>query len=158
MAPPKTIPLTQGKAVLVDEVDFERVSAHKWWPDGKGYARGRVDGVQLLMHRFILSAQKSEQVDHVNGDGLDNRRSNLRICSARENSRNRKLLSRANRTGYKGVSWDRKLEKYEAQIKLNNRSIHLGYYADPTDAARAYDVAARQLFGEFARTNFDEQI
>ena len=89
------------------------------------------------------------EVDHVNGDKFDNRRSNLRVCSHLENSFNRKL-SKNNKTGFNGVQFDKDKKKFRAII----RRKHLGYFSDPREAAIFYDKEAIKLFGEFARTNF----
>ena len=95
-------------------------------------------------------------MDHINGNRNDNRRSNLRICSAKENTRNQKLRSN-NTTGYKGVSYDQRRKKYIASITVDYKSKFLGYFSDPIEAALKYDQAAILLFGEYARPNFMEE-
>lgn len=92
-------------------------------------------------------------VDHINGDTLDNRRSNLRLCTVSGNNHNR-MKSKNNTSGYKGVSWLKQNQKWRAYIKVNSKDKHLGCYLDKEDAARAYDKAAKEYFGEFARLNF----
>ena len=93
------------------------------------------------------------KIDHIDGDGLNNRRANLRHCTNQENCRNQGL-ARNNRSGFKGVSWYPNSGKWVATIWDGKRKVFLGYYADPVEAARAYDAKARELFGEFARPNF----
>jgi len=105
------------------------------------------------MHRVILDAPMNMLVDHINGNGLDNRRENLRICTNTENLRNRGK-DRDNTSGYKGVVIKKGEKKFRAQIRVNQKTIHLGSFSTPEEAARAYDDAAREYFGEFAWTNF----
>ena len=158
----RTIPLTQGKVAIVDDVDYASLNRHKWCAHKTPYTYYAERGVCMPhsklriihMHRIILNASDGMQVDHINGDGLDNRRSNLRLCTPSENNRN-KNLSRHNKTGFKGVSvLRRKLQKpYRVQIRINKKRIQIGYYHTAEEAARAYDLAASTYHGEFALTN-----
>lgn len=109
----------------------------------------------IKLHRVITSAPSRVPVDHADGDTLNNRRSNLRICDDRANARNRRLTS-LNTSGFKGVS--RYYRKWIAQIKVDGRTIRLGSFDDKVAAALAYDRAASELFGEFAWLNFPEQL
>ena len=104
------------------------------------------------MHRFILGARKGEIVDHRNGDGLDNRRDNLRLCVGKENQGNRRL-SKNNKSGYKGVCLDNRRGQWVATIYKNRKPIYLGSFNSAIDAANAYDNAAIGYFGDFALTN-----
>ena len=119
------------------------------------YAKGtnRVE-VFTRIHRLLLGATNPKmQVDHINGNKLDNRKENLRLATNQQNQHN--VGKRKNNTsGYKGVSWYRKRKKWKAAIKHNKKSIHLGYYDTPEEASRAYDKAAVEFFGEFAHLNF----
>lgn len=148
-----------GHEVTVDRSDYEWLSSFKWCLQSGRYAFNRSVG---LMHRAILEADSSCQVDHINGNGLDNRRANLRLCKRKENNRNRtKGLERAGRTcssRYKGVCWKRAKSTWVAQISVDGVSRHLGYYACEVDAARAYDKAAAEHYGEFARLNFPNEV
>lgn len=155
----REIPLTQGKVALVDDEDAELVLAHRWCASKDRttfYAMrasgSRSDGTRKItrLHTFLTGWPL---VDHINGNGLDNRRANLRPASHSENLRNQRL-SRANTSGYKGVVWHRASKRWHARIKLNGRTISLKYHATPEDAAHAYDAAAVELHGEFARLNF----
>lgn len=156
-----SIPLTQNKVALVDDCDAEKVLHHKWCAskstgNNSFYATSSIwvggRGKTIFMHRVIMEPPQNLCVDHINGNGLDNRRANLRICSTRENLRN-SILSAANTTGYKGVSFNRNAKKFQARIEFNYRSRHIGYFKTAIEAARAYDQEAIKLFGKFARLN-----
>lgn len=142
------IPLSRGKVALVDAEDFDRVNTSRWscQPNGKKeYAlRGvrQPDGSYRseLMHRFILNAPPGVLVDHVNGDGLDNRRANLRLCSPSENNANKRV---------RGTSRSRS-GKWVARVKKDGVLHWLGTFADEAEAAEAYRVARATLFGAFA--------
>jgi len=152
----KTIELTQGYAAIVDDEDYEMLSKHKWCVFRKPrttYARTWLGGKNVSMHRLILDAPPGEQVDHINGDGLDNRRHNIRLCTIIQNSHNHKTYQ-TNTSGYKGVSWNKQRSKWRAMIMCDGKSVWLGYFADLLRAAQAYDAKAKELYGEFARPNF----
>ena len=161
----KKIPLTQGKVALVDDADYERVSKYKWyaWRGGAGpfYARrnvasGRRQQKTVKLHRFILGFPDSF-IDHVNHNGLDNRRSNLRLCTRSQNQQNR-LPERGKTSAYKGVNWNKRNRIWYAKIKHNGKGFHLGCFRSEVRAAKAYDDAAKENFGEFAYLNFRHRI
>lgn len=152
----KTIPLTQNKSSVVSDVDFERLLRFTWHFNKLGYAVGeRFENgkrIRVRMHREVMNAPDGVDVDHINGDKLDNRRENLRLCNKSQNMSNRgKQLN--NTTGFKGVFTSQRSPKFRAQIRVNRQSIHLGLFADPKDAAIAYNVAAVKYFGKFASLN-----
>ena len=157
----KEIQLTKGFVTLVDDEDYETLSQYRWralkGSQRTWYAARNIKvagkNMTIMMHREIINAPENIFVDHINMDALDNRRENLRLCSKQENCCNKGKFSN-NTSGYKGVSWDKRGERWVAQIRVNLSSKHLGYFDTPEDAARAYDKAARQYHGEFARTNF----
>ena len=95
-------------------------------------------------------------IDHINHNGLDNRRENLRICTNAENNRHRRK-PKNNTSGYKGVCWDKSKKKWRARIEKDNKNIHIGYYNILEEAARAYDAKAKELFGKYAQLNFPEE-
>ena len=157
------IPLTQGKIALIDDEDWPLVAGYRWSAAcGSAvqvhhyYARTwvRRDGKRygLMMHRLLIGPGYA-QVDHINGESLDNRRSNLRGCTAAQNGAN-KGVGRRNRSGFKGVSFRQREQRWAATVSLERQDRWLGYFSTPEDAARAYDAAARELHGEFARLNF----
>lgn len=152
----RLIPLTQGKFAIVDTKDYERLAQYKWHAvkmHGIYYARRKVNGKFIQMHREILNVPVGFVCDHKNHNGLDNRRCNLRICTHAQNIQN----SRPRTDGtsrYKGVSWNRRNRKWRASICHGGHSIYIGYYDYEADAAIAYDDTAIELFGEFACLNF----
>jgi hypothetical protein len=153
------VTLTQGRVALVDRADLETIAAHRWYAgrDRRTFYAQRIihlhDGSRttIRMHRFLMP--DAEEVDHVNGDGLDNRRANLRVASRSDNKRNeRKRLD--NTSGFKGVHWDSGHMRWRAKIMVDGKNIRLGRFHLLEEAARAYDAAARVHFGTFAALNF----
>lgn len=154
---PKLITVKGGKfgvfQAIVDCAAFKELSKYKWYLHD-GYARRFVwKGSAVMMHRQILSASGNQICDHINGNRLDNRRANLRITDRLGNAQNSKKRHH-NISGFKGVSWHEKLEKWRAQIQVNKKKMHIGVYRSVKAAAMAYDRKARECFGEFARLNF----
>ena len=152
------IAFPSGHVVTIDHEDIDLFAAYRWHVDSVGRKRGkpylRRSPDKAYWHRVVLGAQRGEQIDHVNGDSLDNRRSNLRFCSQSENNQNW-TGSRRNTSGYKGVSWDRWTGRWVVRIQVDGKQLNLGRFDDREQAARAYDAAAREHWGDFARTNFD---
>ena len=152
----KEIKLTNSDlVVLVDEKDYGTLSKFRWFFD-RGYAR--CVNNNKYMHRLIMNVANknwvNKQVDHINHDGLDNQKINLRVCSNKENHRNT-LIHRVNKTGYKGVSFStsNKLKPYEAKIRVDGIKKYLGHFSSSKSAAFAYNVAAKYYFGQFALLN-----
>jgi hypothetical protein len=157
----KTIPLTRGYVCVVDDEDYEWLNQWKWCADGyrRGFTcyatRKQWDSGKLIyvaMHRIIIGAAPGEIVDHIDGDGLNNTRANLRIVDKFGHARNRRSARGAS-SGYLGVSLH-KDGKWQAIIRVDGRNRYLGLFESEVEAALAYDDAARQICGEFARFNF----
>ena len=155
----KQIPLTGGRVALVDDEDFEFISKHKWHANTHTYSRHliyaktRFHTKILLMHRLIMGAKEGENIDHINGNGLDNRRCNLRIATHSQNGANQRAR-KGGTSRYKGVFWHKRDKRWVAKITSNKQIIHLGNFANEIKAAKTYDINAVLLFGEFARLNF----
>lgn len=153
----KLISLTQGKFAIVDDADYERLLRFTWHYNQKtGYAVGEQWGngkkIQITMHREVLHAPKGQRVDHENENKLDNQKRNLRFCTNSQNMSNRGK-QKNNTSGYKGVFWSIPAKRWRAQIRVDRKFIHLGLFDSTIDAAKAYNKAAIELFGEFAHLN-----
>ena len=165
--PFRRIPLTQGKHAIVDPADYHHLAAFKWRlcrTKGKNvlYAErsirlptGRYS--RILMHRQLIKDKLPANlvIDHINGDGLDNRRANLRLATVAQNAWNSK--KRNPRSGYKGVCYAKDKRLWRAAIVCNRKRIHLGYFKSKSAAAHAYDAAAIKYHKDFAVTNFKSE-
>lgn len=154
------IPLTKGKFAVIDAIDADIILPYKWQMVGNYAGRARLakekpGSFYIYMHRWIVDAPAGMQVDHINRDKLCNRRANLRIASRSQNKANSGPLAN-NTSGYVGVTWHGRARKWMAQTKVEKRHIYLGLFDDAADAARAYDAASREAFGEFALLNFPD--
>lgn len=148
------IELTQNKFALVDTEDFEKLKGYKWYLMGSYAARyNPLNGGNIFLHREIMGTPSEMETDHINGDRLDNRRINLRVCTSLENHRNR-LKGNKTSSKYKGVTWHKRCSKWYAAISLESRSLYIGYFKNEVHAAMAYDLWADYLFGSFAKLNF----
>lgn len=151
--------LDEATRTIVDYADELFLHGWAWRPlevsPGKFYAHAWRNKMHVYMHRLIIGAGPRDYVDHINGDGLDNRRINLRLATPSQNSANRAGDNRkAGVTSvYKGVSWNKTKNKWAAYIHVSGKTRSLGAYVDELDAARAYDKAAAETWGEFARLN-----
>jgi len=159
----KEILLTQGKVALIDDDDYDLVSSFKWYASKEGncwYAMRQAYNPireKIRLHRFLLNPKPNEQCDHINGDGLDNRRNNIRIVTVSQNHMNRKRRLGSS-SQFKGVSKCKSTNKWVARIEVKQKHIHLGYFFDEVEAAKAYNVAALKHFREYARINqFNEE-
>jgi len=155
----RRIKLAKDKFAVVDPEDYQKLAEYDWhlWESGSynQYAIRYEKGKSLKMHREITNAPVGLVVDHKNGNGLDNRKENLRIVTMTQNHYNRKKTSRKTTSKYKGVHRITDRKAYCAKIRYEGKTIYLGYYKDEIEAAKAYDEAAKKLFGEFARLNFE---
>jgi hypothetical protein len=149
---------------VVDLADLERVRPYSWLVlavPGKTYAQAWTrdkDGRRRnnLLHRLVIDAPKGVHVDHINHDGLDNRRANLRLATRSQNQANMRAETMGATSKYKGVSWEKFTQRWKACITVHGKGITLGRYRAEEEAARAYDVAAAAFFGEFACLNFPD--
>lgn len=158
----KEIKLTQGKVAIVDDEDYGWLNQWKWstrttkrnvYAERRDYRMGRRNAKSISMHRLITNAPPELQVDHKDGDGLNNQKSNLRLCTQKQNSANQRR-HKNNSTGFIGVTTHRGENVWRAQIGIDGKRTYIGRFKTPEEAARAYDKRARETFGEFANLNF----
>jgi hypothetical protein len=151
-----------ARYAIVDVEDYEKLAQYDWQlsesESKKCYAVCLVNRKIVSMHRVIMNAPAGMFVDHRYGDGLDNRKENLRIATMAQNQYNRRKTSRKTSSKYKGVHLKKQYNKYGAEISCNGKRTHLGYFDNEIDAAKAYDEAAKKLFGEFAKLNFEKYL
>jgi len=151
----KKIKLTQGKYAMVDDEDYFILKDIGWCAKkGKHgfYAHAWRNKGVITMHKFLINPPNGFQVDHKDGNGLNNQRINLRVATGQMNQANQRL-SKANTLGFKGVAKGHYIDKYISHIRVNKKLIHLGVFQTKEEAAKIYDEAAVRYFGEFARTN-----
>lgn len=161
----KEIKLSRGYVALVDDEDFERVNQFKWYATSKDTKKSKTvyalrniskdeENKNTLMHRFIVRAtDPKRKVDHDDFDGLNNQKGNLRAANNSQSGAHRKKMG-SNTSGFKGVSWHKAKGKWYARIMVGEKSLSLGYFTDPMEAACAYDMAAVKYFDKFADCNF----
>lgn len=150
----RTLKLTKNKVAILDDEDYELFKNQKWTLGNNGYAyRNYRNGREPYLHRLILQAPKGIYVDHKNGDKLDNRRENIRLCTQRQNAANQQMQTRPKSSKYKGVYWSRTNNHWIAQIKFNGKMNYLGWFRTEHQAALVYDLWAKDIFGEFAKLN-----
>lgn len=152
------IELTKGKRAIVDNEDFDYLNQWKWCYVGSGYVmrrkylgggRGNEKAEYILMHRLIAGTPKDMDTDHINGDGLDNRRSNLRVCTTSQNMGNTRHYGK--KSQYKGVQPHK--DKWVARINIGRKTIYLGIYTTEEQAGESYNKAAKSHYGQFAKLN-----
>lgn len=148
----KFISLSRSKNTIVDDEDYDSLMQKKWYCSSIGYASRTSSNPrkEMPMHRAIMNCPEGMVVDHINGNKLDNRKINLRICTHKENIRNGKGMSHKK---YKGAYFSKERSKFYSKIKVNYKSIHLGYFSTEEAAASAYNQAAIKYHGEFAKLN-----
>jgi hypothetical protein len=161
------IKLTKGKESVVSEEDFEYLNQWRWCTHSYNYGMRNITlkggkSQATYIHRLVMERilghpiPEGMQIDHINGNGLDNRRENLRLATRQQNRMNSRKYRRGD-ARYKGVLQPKGRGSWIAQIRLNRKNIRIGLFATEEEAARAYDAKARELFGEFARLNFPDE-
>lgn len=161
----RKIQLKHGEIILVNDKDYEKLNKWAWHLNSKGYVsrtkfilglkskNGKRTGRKIFMHREIMEAKKGQIIDHINGNPLDNRRENLRLCKDQSQNIANGKLRRNNTTGYKGVYFHKKSHLYQVYITVMYKHIFIGSFKTAVDASKAYNKAARKHFGEFALLN-----
>ena len=156
----RLIPVKGGPFAIVDAADYEALSKYNWYARHTPtvcYAVARHKGKFIHMHRLIMNAPAGLVVDHIDHNGLNNTRKNLRLCTRAENNRNQRPKP-GGTSKYKGVSWHSEKRKFRAYITYERKTHYLGDFTDENEAARTYDKKANELFGEFAFLNFPEEL
>lgn len=146
-----------GHTTLIDQEDLWKVASRRWrirpTPRGSGiYFTGQKNDKWEMLHRFLIAAPKGSIVDHINGNPLDNRKSNLRLCTRAQNCQNQRI-GKSNSSGYKGVSWETWSQKWHASITANGKQRSLGRFSSKEAAAKAYNKATLKYHGQYARLN-----
>lgn len=146
-----------GHSCLVDKDDYEKITYGYWGKyKNSNYFCSNINGEKLWLHRYIMEVKKGEYVDHINGNFDDYRKINLRICNNAENNRNRGL-QKNNTSGYPGVGWAKREQKWRARIKVNGKEKHLGFFDDKNAAIAAKKRAEEKYFGEFSYYNSQQR-
>ncbi len=161
----RTIPLTYGFIAIVDDEDYDRVNRYKWYVmnrnssthrtlyAARGYSDEKSRKRIIYMHRYVNNTPAGGHTDHINGNGLDNRKANLRTCTRAENHQNSRKCRTATSSVYKGVNKHTRSGRWAAQIKIGRIQTWIGYFPSEEDAGHAYNAAAIKHFGEFACLN-----
>lgn len=161
----KIISLTKRKITVIDNEDSDRVSEFSWqatrnglkgiWRARRGVYDPETQKTRTeYLHNFIMRPPEGFRVDHIDGDGLNNRRSNLRVCTTQQNNSAFRRKERGTSSKYRGVSWHKQNSRWRVQIQTAGKVYHVGCFVSEEAAARAYDAAAHKYFGEFASPNF----
>jgi hypothetical protein len=141
---------------IIDIENVDKVRGYKWYLGSGGYVRSSINlKDKESLHRFILNTPDNKQVDHIDGNPLNNKRSNLRLCTPLQNMRNQKTPI-SNTSGFKGISWRKDTCKFGAYIGVNGKKKHLGYFQDIEDALKVRQEAEQEYFGEFNRIPKEE--
>ena len=153
----KEIKLTTGQCAIVDGKDFEWLNQWKWYAVKTKYQfyAGRTlilvgEQTMQFMHRLILSAEKGEEVDHINRNSLDNRRENIKICTRSENNRNRQVFGTSK---YRGVCWNKGSKKWASYLVTEYEKFYLGLFKEEKDASDAFNKKYKEIHGKMPPKN-----
>lgn len=146
---------SNGVAFFFDCEDSELIQRHNWMLSKRGYITCKIKRKNVCLHKLLIKCDSSFDIDHISGNKLDNRKSNLRVCTHQENLFNQRIRS-TNKTGFAGVAWHDGAKKYEAYVHCAGKKHYLGLFHNAEDAAIARDSKARELYGEFANPNFPD--
>ena len=152
----KKIPLTFSKFAVIDRSDYDLVSKYKWHlqiDTYTSYAASKINGKIIKLHRFIMDCPPLLEVDHKNGNGLDNRRCNLRVCTKSQNQLRRQIYRKTS-SRYRGVSWCKNNKKWRVQARISGKKFSIGYFHNEIAAAKKYNEIAIKHHGDFAYLNF----
>ena len=148
---------TLPEGALLDAEDLSLLAGYHWYITKEGYVETGVKGVPYrYLHRLVLKATKGQMVDHINGNRADNRKNNLRLCNKSTNAMNMSKIKPSKYSKYRGVTYNKRNKRWTMQITKNYKMVASGAFSTEVEAAKAYDVAAKQHFGEFANPNFKE--
>jgi hypothetical protein len=162
--PFRTIPLTKGKFAIVDPEDYDRLRKDKWYAHDSKHTFYAVKSLtngktlprrNMYMHHLLIDIPPGMFPDHINHNGLDNRKANIRPATHTQNVWHRRKFKVQSRSRFKGVDWAKDMKRWRARIRVNGKRIYLGSFTDETDAAKAYDRAAKKYHGQFAVLNFE---
>lgn len=154
----KEINMKHDRKMLVDDEDYPLLNRFNWWAFKSRYtyyAQARIGGKMVLVHRLIMPARKNQIIDHKDNNGLNNQKNNLRVCSFSQNNQNSKNREH-NTSGFRGVHYNRRDKMYYCRIGNKGKRLFVGCFKDSTEAAKAYDVKAKELHGQFCKLNFPE--
>lgn len=147
------IKLKNNTEIKIDKEDFIKIKDKNLLIKNNKYVYFNKNGVSIYLHRFLMRCRKNKVIDHIDGNPLNNKKSNLRICNQGENMRNQKKTNKKKSSKFKGVTYRKDRKAWISSIKLNYESIYLGYYKTETEAALAYNQAAIKYYGKFACLN-----
>ena len=141
--------------IIIDEGMFFDIIKYKWYINNEGYIQGYIEGKNVILSRYIMNYTGELLVDHINNNKLDNRKKNLRLVDSRKNAQNR-TSRKGSSSQYVGVSWHKRIKKWGVSMKTKNKTLHLGYFTNEIEAAKARDKATFDHFGIFGNLNFPE--